>query len=209
MRKFKIYIIDFDGTLIDSYKALPIFYRYAFGAIGYDVSDEEAYHFSKISLEAAFNEKVNNKDLIPAFKEACYNIIGTRILLPYNVLYEDAKPFINYIRINNVPCALVTGNAKDHVNMVLDNLKINDFLFPKITSEYLSKQKPDPEGINLVLEKLNYQGDKKDVCYIGDAINDFYAAKAAGVTPILVNRFNEYKENEDYILINSLDELVD
>ena len=90
MKKFKIYIVDFDGTLIDSYQGLPIFYRHAFGAIGYDVSDEEAYHFSKISLEAAFKEKVDKEELIPAFKEACYNIIGTKILLPYNNIYKDA-----------------------------------------------------------------------------------------------------------------------
>ena len=209
MKRFKVYIIDFDGTLIDSYKGLPIFYRHAFGAIGYDVSDEEAYHFSKISLQAAFKEKVNKEELLPAFQKACYSIIDTEVLLPYNVLYKDSTSFINYIKDNSLSCALVTGNARRHVDMVLHNVKANDFLSATITSESLHKQKPDPEGINLALEMLNYHDNKEDVCYIGDAYNDFLAAKAAGVTPVLLDRFNEYKENEEYILIKSLTELID
>lgn len=211
MKKFKLYIIDFDGTLIDSYKGLPIFYNYAFGAIGYKVSEEEAYHFSKISLQAAYLEKVddpNDLDKLKAFKEAAYNIIDTRILLPYNNLYEDAPIFINYIKENKLPCALVTGNARKHVDMVLNNVHADDFLSLEVTSEDLDKQKPDPEGINLVMSKLNYQGELKDVCYIGDSYNDYLAAKAAGITPILVDRFSEYNENEDYILIHSLNEIV-
>lgn len=209
MKRYKLYIVDFDGTLIDSYKGLPIFYNYAFGAIGYKVSEEEAYHFSKISLQQAFIEKVNKPELLPAFKEACFSIIDTRILLPYNVLYEDSTPFINYIKDNTLACALVTGNARRHVDMVFDNLGVKDLFNIEVTSENLQKQKPDPEGINLVLKELNYIGDKKDVCYVGDSYNDFLAASSAGVTPILLDRFNEYKENEDYILIHSLTELVD
>ena len=208
MKRYKLYIVDFDGTLIDSYKGLPIFYNYAFGAIGYKVSEEEAYHFSKISLQQAFIEKVNKPELLPAFKEACFSIIDTRILLPYNVLYEDSTPFINYIKDNTLACALVTGNARRHVDMVFDNLGVKDLFNIEVTSENLQKQKPDPEGINLVLKELNYNGDKKDVCYVGDSYNDFLAASAAGVTPILLDRFNEYKENEDYILIHSLLEII-
>ena len=207
MRDFKIYIIDFDGTLIDSYKGLPIFYNYAFGSIGYHVSEEEAYHFSKISLQEAFIEKVNKEELLPKFKEACISIIDTKILLPYNILYNDSTPFINYIKDNKLSCALVTGNARRHVDMVFDNLGVKDLFKVEITSENLTKQKPDPEGINLVLKELGYTGDKKDVCYIGDSYNDYLAASRAGITPILLDRFNEYKKSEDYILIHSLEEL--
>lgn len=207
MNRYKLYIIDFDGTLIDSYEGLPIFYRHAFGKLGYDVSDEEAYYFAKISLQQAFKEKINKPELEEEFSNACYEIVNTGVLLPHNKLYNDAEHFIKFIKDNNLDCTLVTGNAHVHVNMVLNNLKINDFLKLIITSEDLKNQKPDPEGILLTLDKLHYQGDKKEVCYIGDSINDYLAAKNAGVTPILVDRFNEYSHIEDAILIHSLDEL--
>ena len=208
MRDYKIYIVDFDGTLIDSYEGLPIFYRYAFGAFGYSISDEEAYHFSKMSLEAAYIEKINKPELEKDFTKKCYEIVESDVLLPHNKLFKDTLPFINYIKEKGAPLVIVTGNSRVHVKKVLKNLGLSDYFTDIITSEDLKVQKPDPEGIKLVLEKLHYFGELNEVCYIGDAWNDFLAAKNANVTPILLDRFNEYQENEDYLLIHSLTELM-
>ena len=209
MKDYKIYIVDFDGTLIDSYEGLPIFYRHAFGAFGYTITDEDAYRFSKMSLEAAYIEKINKPELEEEFSKKCYEIVNTDTLLPYNKLFSDTLPFINYIKDKGVPFVIVTGNSHVHVKKVLKNLGIDEYFTDIITSEDLKNQKPDPEGINLVLNKCHFFGDLKDVCYIGDAYNDFLAAKNAGVTPILVDRFNEFKENEDYLLVHSLLDILD
>lgn len=207
MKRFKAYIIDFDGTLIDSYEGLSTFYNHAFGAIGYHVSDEECYHFSKISLEAAYNEKVGKRELLDKFTKAAYDFVSTGVLLKYNKFFYDSENFISFIKDSNLPCALVTGNAHIHVNMVLNNLHTGDFLKAIITSEDISKQKPDPEGLLLAMNKLNYHDDLSDICYVGDSYNDYLAAKSAGITPILIDRHNEFKENSDYIRITTLDEL--
>ena len=55
---------------------------------------------------------------------------------------------------------------------------------------------------------LNYQGDKKDACYVGDSLNDCIAATRAGIVPILLDRDNEYPDSE-YLRIRSLKELLD
>ena len=68
--------------------------------------------------------------------------------------------------------------------------------------------KPSPEPILKALEMSNYQGDKKDVCYIGDSLNDCKAAINAGVVPILLDRDDEYP-NVPYKRIKSLKELLD
>lgn len=208
MKKYNLYIIDFDGTFIDSYEGLPIFYRYAFGSLGYDISDKDAYRFSKMSLQAAFIEKINKPELVEEFSKKCYEIVNTGVLLEHNKLFIDTLPFIKYIKDNNLPLVLVTGNAHIHVNKVLNNLGLNDIFDLIITSEDIKHQKPDPEGIKLALTKMNYLGELNDVCYIGDAYNDYLAAKEAKVTPILLDRFNEYNENEDYILIHSLEDVI-
>ena len=55
---------------------------------------------------------------------------------------------------------------------------------------------------------INYKGDKKDVCYVGDSINDCLAAVNAGIVPILLDRDDEYPDTP-YLRIKSLKELLD
>lgn len=209
MKRFNLYIIDFDGTLIDSYNGLKTFYHQIFSYIGYPVTDEECFKFTKMSLQEAFYLKTHSTDpkLIQKFTDKCNAVVATRELLKYNIPFKDTFPFINYIKDNNIPCVLVTGNVMHHIQMVYDNLGIPNFTIFNICSSDIKKQKPDPEGLLLSLERFNYQGDKKDVCYIGDAYNDYLAAKAAGITPIMIDRLNEFQNLDDAIIIHDLMEL--
>ena len=207
MRKFKVYLLDFDGTLIDSYDGLSIFYNAIFNEIGCTVSKEEEYEFSKISLQEAFKRKCDDPSKLDRFTKKCFEMVDSKVLLVHNKTFKDTIPFINYLIDNKITNAIVTGNDIKHAEMVFDNLNIPTFYNAFISSKDLTYQKPHPEGILLALKKLGYQGDLKEVCYVGDAWNDFLAAREAGVTPILVNRFNEYQPSEEYILINNLSEL--
>lgn len=209
MKKFDLYILDFDGTLINSYNGLKIFYRKAFASIGKSVSEEECYLFSKMSLQEAFERKVGkDEELIKVFKKAIYDIVSTDILLEHNIPYPDALKFIDFINNNHLNSAIVTGNSDHHIYKVLNYNHINRFTSNIICSEDLEKQKPDPEGILKAIKNSHYQGDNQNICYIGDAWNDFLAAKNAGITPILVDRFNEYQPSDEYIRISSLEELL-
>ena len=55
---------------------------------------------------------------------------------------------------------------------------------------------------------INYKGDKKDVCYVGDSLNDCLSAVNAGIVPILLDRDDEYADSP-YLRIKSLKELLD
>lgn len=208
MRTFKIYLIDFDGTLINSYDGLYHFYNDVFNPFGETISKEEAYYFSKISLEAAFDIKIKDRNKYEDFKKKCYEVIDTKVLLKYNKPFPDALKLIDFLARNNYPSAIVTGNALKQVQYVFNALELPKFYNTIISGDNIEKQKPDPQGINRALEALNYQGELKDVAYIGDSYNDFLAAKNAGVTPILVDRFNEFPPSDKYIRITSLEKLI-
>ena len=61
-----------------------------------------------------------------------------------------------------------------------------------------------PQSSHEISEHMN----KKDVCYVGDSLNDCLAAINAGITPILLDRDDEYLSSP-YIRIKSLKELLD
>ena len=83
-----------------------------------------------------------------------------------------------------------------------------DFFAVLVGNREAPNPKPSPEPILKALEMINYQGDKKDVCYVGDSINDCIAAINAGITPILLDRDDEYLD-APYLRIKSLRELLD
>ncbi len=204
MKKFKVYICDFDGTLVDSYSSLNLFYTYSLAPFGVVINDETTYEFAKLSFQEVVEKYIPNKeDQIKSYQLAD-ELVETHTLLKFNKLYAETPDFINFILKNNLTSALVTGNDRTHVSDVLKNLNIPFFFNASVFTKELTKQKPDPEGINKVLEQLNYKGDLKDVCYIGDAYNDFLAAKNAGVTPILIDRKNEFPDSEEYIRLPNL-----
>lgn len=207
MKQYQLYILDFDGTLINSYEGLKIFYKEVFGHFGYEITDKECYDFSKMSLQKAFQIKINDESLMKEFADVAYALVETGILLEHNIPYEDALNFLHYIKDNNLPLVIVTGNSIKHVNKVLNYWDLSTYPSQIICSEDLTHQKPNPEGIKLAMKKMGYEGELEDVCYVGDAYNDYLAAKSAGVTPILVDRFNEYKNDADYLRILNLEEL--
>ena len=208
MRTFNIYLIDFDGTLINSYDGLYLFYNDVFNPFGAVVSKEEAYYFSKISLEAAFDIKIKDPSKYIDFKKKCYEVIDTKVLLKYNKPFPDALKLIEFLKRNKLISGVVTGNAEKQVQLVFNNLGLDNFYDVLISGDRINKQKPDPEGIFKALTALKYQGELKDVAYIGDSYNDFLAASKAGVTPILIDRFNEFPPSDKYIRITTLEKLI-
>ena len=104
---------------------------------------------------------------------------------------------------------IVTSNHATHVRDVLKKFDMQkDFFNVIVGNKEAPTPKPSPEPILKALEMIGYKGDKKNVCYVGDSINDCVAATKAGIVPILLDRDDEYK-NVPYLKIRSLNELLD
>ena len=83
-----------------------------------------------------------------------------------------------------------------------------DFFNVLVGNREAPNPKPNPEPILKALEMINYQGNKKEVCYVGDSLNDCLSAVKAGIVPILLDRSDEYADSS-YQRIKSLKELLD
>ena len=68
--------------------------------------------------------------------------------------------------------------------------------------------KPDPELIRRAVSRVGGTGEST-VWHVGDdPASDLAMARAAGVLPVLVDRYKQYGELNDEIVLDSLDRLL-
>ena len=87
-------------------------------------------------------------------------------------LVEGMSSLINELKENSIKVGVVTSTYKE---VVLKNLPIFDCVVGNLDAPH----KPAPDGINLCLKKLGIPHQK--AVYVGDMLQDAYAAKNAGI----------------------------
>jgi len=167
----KAIIFDMDGTLVSS---LPVIYH---------CENEISRKYLKTSLTL--------EDVISKFGPPAHTIIKemTRSL-PDSVQIRAVSDYYECYQINvssrglvfpgitellgkikgsGRRLALFTGVEKNMMEYTLNPFKLVDF----------QRSKPDPEGINLALSRIN--ASAKESMYVGDSPSDIIAGKRAGV----------------------------
>ena len=212
MREFKAYLFDFDGTLFNTEKSLIYVYEEAFGAVGISIDRSKVMDMSRKPLSDVYREHHGDPLKIPKFKEVIWDANNSMKSAELIEPYDEIMMVLNYLNNKFLPCAIVTNNNIGHIYDVLKLQNMPQDLFQAYVGiTEITKCKPDPQSIQLALKKLDYRGKLQDVCYIGDGKNDVLAAKNAGVTPILIDRLNEYNEEDEEIdceIIHNLKELM-
>ena len=192
-----------DGTLVSS---LPVIYH---------CENEISRKYLKTSLTL--------EDVISKFGPPAHAIIKEMTLsLPDSVQIRAVSDYYECYRTNVSSRGLVfpgitqllgkikgsgrrlavfTGVEKNMMEYTLNPLKLVDFFEVRITADDIRKSKPDPEGINLALSRIN--ADPKESMYVGDSPSDIIAGKRARVLTGAAlwspeNRGNPTTEHPDY-----------
>ena len=110
-------------------------------------------------------------------------------------LYDDVIPTLTKLKqMKNVKLGIVTNTP---LFIAYEELKA--FQLKKYFDEILglgenqSICKPEPDGILMILEKLN--GTPQNSFFIGDSLVDLLAAKRSNVLPILIHRKKKKTDN--------------
>lgn len=189
MKKYSLYLFDFDGTLFDTAESLKEIYKLTFAKYGVVPTKEDYVTFITLSLPRAM--KYKGIDL-KYRKEFC-KFFNTNVLCESVVkktkLYPDSMKFIRFLEKSNIKYGIVSGSSKQRVYDVLDYLKLNhDKLTVCVGNESYRHAKPNAEPIKVALKKAGYLKKKDQVLYVGDALQDELCAKAAGVDYIMIKR---------------------
>ena len=199
----KAIIFDMDGTLVSS---LPVIYH---------CENEISRKYLKTSLTL---EDVISKFGPPAhaiIKEMTRSLpdsVQIRAVSEYyecyrthvssrGLVFPGITELLGKIKGSGRRLALFTGVEKNMMEYTLNPFKLVDFFGVRITADDIRKSKPDPEGINLALSRIN--ADPKESMYVGDSPSDIIAGKRARVLTGAAlwspeNRGNPTTEHPDY-----------
>ncbi len=210
MKKYDLYLFDFDGTLLDTMPALEYVFTTSYKRIGVEFDPRDTAYFSRIPLEDGY-EKIGADP--QKYGEFCQHIIDTLdsdYSLHSNRFYPESEEFFKYLKEHNIKAGIVTSNRDVHVKEVLEIMGIPvDTFVVYIGRNQYEKPKPHPEPILTTLRHLGYQGPLNSVLYVGDGINDTISANEAGVNAVLIDRNEEFSDSDKYIRIKNLFELFE
>ena len=210
MRKYDLYLFDFDGTLFNTMPAFKMVFKSSYKEFAnLDISDEECLIFSREPLPDSYTRKGLDMtyfwDFVKIINKYLNGEESCRLVKPYH----DTFMFHQYVKDHDIKMGVVTSNNIPHVKDIYRIQGIDNSHFVVfVGNQEAQTPKPDPLSINVALKMINYQGDRKDVVYVGDSTNDCLAALNAGIDTYLLDRDNIYQD-QPYKIIHSLMELFD
>lgn len=207
MKKYKYYLFDFDGTLLNTMPALEYVFTVSYEHVGVKFNPQETVEFSRIPLDEGYARAGGNPAKWHDFCVFIEKSLDFPQALKANHLYPETLEFIEHLKQNKIVAGIVTSNKISHVKDVLDAMNLPKEIFSVyVGNKEYKRFKPYPDPVLVALEKLG-NPDKKDVVYVGDGLNDMLSANRAGVDGILIDRENEFPDSDKYIKIKNLKEL--
>ncbi len=214
INSLKCIIFDFDNTLVKSnidFPKMKIEMARLTKNFGLEFGSEEEiphkYTAGNIIDKAESFDKRNGTMLVPELWQVVEEF--ERKGMENITIDQDVLSMLNSMKSFKIETTLLTNNACNPTVEVLKRFNILDYFSMIVAREDVKKMKPDKEGIDLILFKMNLHPD--EVIFIGDSWVDAKAANEAGVPFVLIR--NDLLDAQKYGItiwkhIRSMAELV-
>jgi pyrophosphatase PpaX len=179
MKNYDAYLFDWDGTLARTLEIWIDQLHVRYGEYGLPVTKEQAAQGFG-NLKAALGYGLPPQHL-SEFQEGVNAQVKKR--LPDVPLYDDAFAMLTSLKSEGKKLALVTTSLRPNLDLVMRSHGVEALFDVIVTSEDVKKHKPDPESINMAIERLGV--DKSRTIMLGDTSHDLQAAQNAGIASAL------------------------
>jgi len=183
MKRYKLIIFDWDGTLMDSVERIVSSMQSAAKIVGLTIpTAHDVKQIIGLSIEEALRllfSGVTDKQIEAMRLQYKYQYIdGDNTPTP---LFDNAMNLLEVLKQDNKYLAVATGKGRDGLNRVLDVSATGDYFHTtRCAGEMPSK--PDPEMLNSILAELDIAAH--EAIMIGDTSHDLKMAQNAGIASI-------------------------
>ena len=213
MKKVNTIMFDFDGTIMDTNDIILNSWNYTFNVLrGHDADrDLMLEHFGEpleLSMKKFFDAE---GDTVKEYIDI-YRSYQTDNFVNDIKLFPGVPEMLESLKNAGYTLALVTSRLKHTTMQGVEKFGLERYFDVVITANDCTKHKPDPQPINITLEKLGKKAE--EAVMVGDTVMDLDCAKNAGVMSVLVGWSmalppEKVTKNDapDYILRNAADML--
>ena len=181
MKKYKLYLFDLDGTLLDSDQMLVETFHYLYKEYkpkDFVVDEKKIITFSgppiKITLQQEFPE-LDQEELLKIWR-----VESIKNYPLFTKLFPGTLEILSTLKEKGIACAIVTNKHRHAADEAFKIFGIKDLDIFSVCGDEVIGQKPDPDGIYVAMKHFGIS-DKSEVIYIGDSIYDYKTAENAGV----------------------------
>lgn len=175
-------LFDLDGTLADTIPLIVASYQHAFRVVrAEEVTEERARAWIGRPLLAAFRDEApeHAHELDRVYRE--WNLANTDRLIRR---YAGVPELLAELHAAGAQVAVVTSKRRDTAALALAGVGVADLVRVAAGLEDTDEHKPHPAP--LLFGAAVLQADPAHCVYVGDAVVDIVAAKAAGMAALAV-----------------------
>ena len=185
MNRINTVIFDFEGTLVNFQWQLDQAVSEVIVALenaGYPSSlfgiNPSYTHIFNKSIELDPCAKDIQSSKILSIVSSIFDFYDSDALTRWQ-LHPHTMEVLNELKEDSFKLGLVTNIGERAILKALDKFKLSKIFDVIITRNDVTRLKPDPEGLNSAIEKLNE--NTKKIVFVGDSYNDIEAARKAGI----------------------------
>jgi len=154
-------IFDFDGVITDSeilhYRA----FKTVLARYGVDMSQKD-YYTTYLGLNDVDCYKLLiEQGMLNAQPNLIRNMLDQKKVIFEELartegkIIEGVRDFLQMLGGNAIPMAICSGALSSEIEMILDQARLRHFFEVIVSAEHVRKGKPDPQGFELTLKRLN------------------------------------------------------